>query len=96
MTDKNDCFLANEEIAKEREYERTGYSYRNGRGGRSYRGRSGRGRGAARGGFRQRHDVDYSEYAVDYSQVQSFNILYIHVFCYKIYNYNDAFIWESL
>ncbi|KAK0083200.1 hypothetical protein PV325_009187 [Microctonus aethiopoides] len=62
----------NEEIAKEKEYERTGYSYRNGRGARSYRGRSGRGRGAARGGFRQRHDVDYSEYAADYSQISKF------------------------
>ncbi|XP_011298844.1 la-related protein 1B isoform X2 [Fopius arisanus] len=64
-----------EETWREREHERPAYGFKSGRGGRSYRGRGGRGRGPSRpGGYRQRPEVDYSgEYAGDFSQMKQFN-----------------------
>lgn len=65
-------FLTEEENWRERDYDRSGYSYRGARGGTRYRGRGGRGaRGAARGGFRPRHDPEYPDYPTDYTQVRA-------------------------
>ncbi|XP_063992657.1 la-related protein 1 isoform X2 [Diachasmimorpha longicaudata] len=75
-TDANDKKKKSEEGWREREHERPSYGFKSGRGGRSYRGRGGgRGRGPSRGGgYRQRHDVDYSgECAGDFSQMKPFN-----------------------
>ncbi|XP_034952320.1 la-related protein 1B isoform X2 [Chelonus insularis] len=63
---------AHEETGKEKEYERSGYGYRNNRGSRNYRGRGGRGRNSGRGGYRHRHDVEYTEYPADYTQMNKF------------------------
>ncbi|XP_012255767.2 la-related protein 1 isoform X2 [Athalia rosae] len=62
-----------EENWRDRDSDRSGPSYRGGRGGSRYRGRGGRGaRGSARGGFRPRHDPEYPDYPTDYTQVNKF------------------------
>ncbi|XP_046599348.1 la-related protein 1B isoform X1 [Neodiprion lecontei] len=64
-----------EENWRDRDYDRSRYSYRGARGGGStrYRGRGGRGtRGTSRGGFKPRHDPEYPDYPTDYTQVNKF------------------------
>ncbi|KAG7204418.1 hypothetical protein KM043_004857 [Ampulex compressa] len=58
---------------RDREHDRSGFNPRGGRGGRSYRGRGGRGgRGLYRGGFRHRHDQEYTNYGSDYTQMHKY------------------------
>ncbi|XP_046833296.1 la-related protein 1 isoform X2 [Vespa crabro] len=64
------------ETCRDREYDRPGYNFRGGRGGRNFRGRGRGGRGGmSRGNFRHRHDHDYSNYTAEYAQMQKFGPL---------------------
>ncbi|KAK2576550.1 hypothetical protein KPH14_005225 [Odynerus spinipes] len=60
------------EAWRDREYDRPGYSFRGGRGGRSYRGRGRGGRGMSRGSFRHRHDQEYPNYVAEYAQMHKY------------------------
>lgn len=62
------------ETLREREYDRPGYSFRGGRGGRSYRGRGRGGRGMSRGSFRHRHDQEYPNYVAEYAQMHKYGL----------------------
>ncbi|XP_066598042.1 la-related protein 1B-like isoform X2 [Prorops nasuta] len=81
---------------RDRDIERSGgYNYRGGRG-RSYRGRGGRGgRGVSRGGFRHRHDHDYSNFVADYAQMHKFGHLeqpYMMPFMGTLYFNNTNYV----
>ncbi|XP_043271130.1 la-related protein 1 isoform X2 [Venturia canescens] len=83
----------NDENWRDRDHERQGYNTR-GRGGRGFRGRGGRGRGGARGGYRHRHDLEYTDYPTDYAPItkfgqadSSFMMPYMGTFYYNNQNF---------